>query len=125
MPLTYHTGLKFILYIYYEQLVAHTPSLKNCFLVVRRCKVFNCLSQAIMCVLISTSQLPTPHECILCCFSDKIKKDGSNLYGISTYSLKILFISFFLYFLNVRKSIRTCYRTSRFRIHNIRFFSSC
>ena len=36
-------------------------------------------------------------DCLFCFWllSDKIKINGSNLYGISTYSLKILFISFF------------------------------
>jgi hypothetical protein len=44
--------------------------------------------------------------CFYCCLTNQDEQIYL-LYNISTCSLKILFISFFLYFLIVRKSIRT------------------
>jgi hypothetical protein len=45
----------------HEEVDPHPPpKLKNCFLVVHRCKSFNCLSWAIMCSLATGSQLPNP-----------------------------------------------------------------
>jgi hypothetical protein len=59
-------------------------------------------------LLNSKKNYPIDRLFCFCCLSDKIKMNSSNLlYNISTCSLEILFISFFLYFIIVRKSIRT------------------